>query len=79
MCARCQAYIVHKTRWHYDGSIKDAKITLKQYLIDVIFFVLHILCFRYCDIYLQKMWTRPYDMLYTIENHELKIRNIILL
>ena len=46
MCARCQAYIVHKTRWHYDGSIKHAKITLKQYLIDVIFFVLHILCFR---------------------------------
>ena len=45
MCARCQAYIVHKTRWHYDGSIKDAKITLKQYLIDGIFFVLHILCF----------------------------------
>ena len=76
MCARCQAYIVHKTRWHYDGSIKDAKITLKQYLIDVIF-LFYIFCvLGFCDIYLQKMWIRPYDMLYTIENHDLKIRNI---
>ena len=60
MCARCQAYIVHKTRWHYDGSIKDAKITLKQYLIDVIF-LFYIFCvLGFCDVYLQKMRIRPY-------------------
>ena len=55
MCERCQAYIGHKTRWHYDGSIKDAKITLKQYLIDVIFlfYIFCVLGFR--NIYLQKM------------------------
>ena len=72
MCARCQAYIVHKTRWHYDGSIKDAKITLKQYLIDVIF-LFDIFCvLGFCDIDLQKMWIRPYDILYTVENHKSK-------
>ena len=42
------------------------------------FFLFYIFCvLGFCDIYLQKMWIRPYDMLYTIENHELKIRNII--
>ena len=60
MCARCQAYIVHKTRWHYDGSIKDAKITLKQYLIDVIFLFSIFCVLGFCDVYLQKMRIRPY-------------------
>ena len=77
MCARCQAYIVHKTRWHYDGSIKDAKITLKQYLIDVIFFVLHILCFRL----LWYLLTKNVDssIRYVIHDRKPRIENITII
>lgn len=52
---------------------KGCKITLKQYLIDVIF-LFYIFCvLGFCDVYLQKMRIRPYGMSYgksLIENKE---------